>query len=488
MNLKSALSEIIEGKHVDDTPEALLDYSKDHSLFSAKGRADVIVHPGNAEEVHRVVQFANQSKVPIIPVSSSVHFRGSTIPKMGGIILDMREMNRILDMDLKNRLARIEPGVTWGQIQGELEKINHRMIMPLFPLTSSSVVTSLLEREVPTNPRYEYSEPMTTVEVIWGNGMRFRTGSASTPGFPDKSVVKGGNPQGPGIDWYRFLQGAQGTMGVVTWAIVKFEFLPVVDKTYFISFNQLADAIEPLYQIQRRMIGHEFFLVNNQVGALIFSEAWPSDYEILKRELPPWFMVLVLSGAPRFPEEKLAYEKEAIDEIAAQASAIKEIMTSLPGAAPGLEKRLPGMLRSPWPEDRVYWKHQLKGGCEEIILIGTIEKVPQFTETVKKVAGAHGYDVGDLGVYVQPIEQGRACHIEYQFYYDPKEEDSLEKVRAIQRKASETLFQEGAFFSRPYGGLSRMVYEKARGYANTLTKVKGVLDPNHIMCPGNICF
>ena len=188
MDMRTKLSELVGDKYVDDTMETLVGFAKDHSLMDVRGLPDVVVRPGSAEEVQRVVSFANEEKIPVIPVSSSVHFHGSTLPKMGGMILDMRRLNRILDIHLPERLARIEAGVTWGQLQSELAKHQQRMIMPLMPPASSSVVTSLLEREVSTNPRYEIAEPLTSTEVVWGNGMLFRTGSASTPGFPEKST------------------------------------------------------------------------------------------------------------------------------------------------------------------------------------------------------------------------------------------------------------------------------------------------------------
>lgn len=487
MDLKEKLLAIVGAGQADDSPAVLAAYARDHSLMTAAGLPDAVVWPQSAEQVQEIVKLANEIKMPVIPVSSQEHFHGSVLPKMGGIVVDMRRMNKVLDIDLPDRLARIEPGVTWGQMQAELAKIGQRMVLPLLPLASSSVVTSLLEREVPTNPRFEYGEPMTSTEVIWGSGMRFRTGSASAPGFPEKADSKGGNPEGPGTNWYRFLQGAEGTMGVMTWAIVKFEYLPVMDQVCFITFDDIAQAIEPLYQIQRRMIGNECLLLNRQVGALIFNDGAPGSYEALKRQLPPWFVAIVLSGPPRSPEKKLAYEKEALEEIAAAIPAVKRIDSALAGAV-GLEKRLPALLRAPWPADRPYWKHAQRGGCQDLFFIAKMDDAPAYARTVFETAGLHGYDVSELGVYLQPIEQGRACHLEFQFYYDPADQAAKDRIKDLYMEAAAKLFKQGAFFSRPYGLLSPMVFEHARGYTNTIAKVKDVLDPNHVMSPGNVCF
>ena len=146
------------------------------------------------------------------------------------------------------------------------------------------------------------------------------------------------------------------------------------------------------------------------------------------------------------------------------------------------------MLRKPWPEGKTYWKHQLKGTCQDLFFIAKMEQIPEFTQVVIDVAGSHGYDVNEMGVYVQPIGQGRASHVEYQFYYDPENEKEKQSIKALYLEAADKLFKKGAFFSRPYGLLSPMVFEHARGYTNTITKVKKVLDPNYIMCPGNACF
>jgi hypothetical protein len=324
------------------------------------------------------------------------------------------------------------------------------------------------------------------MEVVFPNGDIFRTGSASTPGFPEASPAKGGNPQGPGMDWYRLLQGAQGTMGVVTWGVIKFEHLPKVNKTFFIPFEKLAEAIQPLYRIQRRMIGNECLLLNRVNLATILADDWPADFEALMESLPQWCLILVLSGAPRRAEERMAYEEKALREIGTQFPGIA-FLDSLRGA-PRAEKEIPELLRKPWTKDKVYWKHCLKGGSQDLFFITKLNKVPEMAERVNQIARSLDYPLDEIGSYIQPIEQGRACHCEFNFYFNPNSPDEVAKCQALYLESAKSLFELGAYFSRPYGILAEIVYPRAAQYTAMLKKIKGIFDPNNTMNPGKLCF
>ena len=300
-------------KNFSDDPEVLNIYSKDFSLAPV-GVPNYLVKPKTAEEVQKVIKFANQHLLPVVPVSSSVHFHGATIPKQGGIILDLARMNRILEVDELNRRVRVEAGVTWKKITSELGKKGFRIMMPLLPHPLRSVVTDHLEREVITNTVYDYGEPLQGMEVVWPTGEIFRTGSASVTGYPD-SPSKGANPSGPGLDFYRFLQGAQGTMGVVTWANLKIEYLTQMDRVLLAPVHDLDYTIEFLYRVLRLRIGQECFLLDNTNLAAIIAENWPKDFEKLRASLPPWTLILVISGMARRPEEKLQYEEEMLGRV-----------------------------------------------------------------------------------------------------------------------------------------------------------------------------
>jgi hypothetical protein len=146
------------------------------------------------------------------------------------------------------------------------------------------------------------------------------------------------------------------------------------------------------------------------------------------------------------------------------------------------------MLRKPWPADVAYWKNRYKGGCQSLFFITKPTMAPQFISAVQGMAARHGYPISDIGGYLQPIEHNRACQLEFHFFYDPTSEVDREKVRGLYHDAARALLKEGALFTRPYGDLAPMVYEKAAGYAMTLKRVKKVFDPNNIMNPGKLCF
>ena len=208
---------------------------------------------------------------------------------------------------------------------------------------------------------------------------------------------------------------------------------------------------------------------------------------MLSRSLPEWLFILVLSGAPRRPEEKLEYETEALFEIVSQFPRIVEPKTTIPGFA-SIDKRLPHMLRQPWPKEKTYWKHRLKGGCQDLFFITKLENAPEFVWAVSQLATELSFPINQIGCHIQPIEQGRACRCEFNLYYDPAKPEAVAQAYALYEMAAKQLLNMGALFNEPYGILADLVYEKATSYTTTLKKIKNMFDPNNIMCPGNLCF
>jgi FAD/FMN-containing dehydrogenase len=482
---KEELEGMVGKENVSDAQPVLLRYSKDRSLVPP-GMPDYVVWPTSSEQISKVLKWSNKNNVPVVPVSSKEHFNGGAVPRQGGVMMDLSKMNKILEIDQDLKKIRLEAGVTWGQLTEELAKNGMRLIMPLLPHANRSVLTDFLEREVPTNTVYDYGEPMQAFEVVWPTGDVFRLGSASVNGYPD-SKSRGGNPSGPGMDFYRFVQGAQGTMGVVTWTNLKIMFATKKDKVFFAPIDDLAYAQEFLYRILPRRVGQEVLLLNRTDLATIVAENWPEDFERLRAALPPWTLILVVSGLLRRPDEKIAYEVKLLKEI--QRNEFRKLVLdeALPGF-PGLGGKMLSLLRNPWPADVPYWKNRWQGASQSLFFIAKPERAPRYVDIVEAVAPKHGYPVADIGSYVQPIEHNRACQVEFTFFYDEKDAAARARIAALYRDAARALMNEGALFTRPYGELAPMVYERAANYVMALWRMKKVFDPNNIMNPGNLCF
>ena len=191
----------IFGANCIHNEEAMLDeYSRDMSFVNPV-RPECIVKPRNTDDIVKIVKHANETLNPLVPVSSgSPHFRGDSVPSAGGaIIVDLSDMKKIMRIDRPSRMAMCEPGTTFGELIPAVAKEGMRLNTPLLPRSSKSVVGSLLEREPVIMPKYHWdiSDPLACVEVIFGTGDVFRTGSAAGPGTLRRctSVVSAGlNP------------------------------------------------------------------------------------------------------------------------------------------------------------------------------------------------------------------------------------------------------------------------------------------------------
>ena len=477
MAIKGDLAGIVGAEYVSDEPETLEKYSRDYSFVQPR-MPSLVVFPRNTEEIQGVVKYANEQMIPVTPRSSAVSFYGAGIPSQGGIILDLTRMNKILEVDARNKKVKVEPGVTWAQVQEELEKQGLMVSNSLLPHPQKSVLTSTMEREPILITKSEYTEVFQTGEMVLGSGDLFWTGTAIAKGlkghvFPDALI--------PGT---RLFLGSQGTLGIMTWANLKAEFLPTMDKLFFIPFERVEDVAEPIYCIQRRMIGNESFVLDSFNLAAILAEDWPGEFNALREALPPWTLIQCLSGLHRLPEEKIAYEEKALMEVASELHFEPQRTV---GGIPGLEGRILKLLRKPWSGDG-YWKFRYKGACHDIFFHAKLERVAEFTGAMEELAAKHGYPTRDIGVYLQPIERGRMCFCQYSFHCDPDDAKDVDRVRRLYLEASERAISMGGLFATPYGPWADMVYSRAATYTAVLKVVKNALDPNHILNPGKLCF
>jgi len=484
---KAQLMKIVGEADVFDNPEIGESFSLDRNLIPPM-KPRFLVRPRSVDEVQKIVLWANETHTPLVPMSSGgPHFRGDTLPTAPeSVIVDLSGMRRILKIDRRNRLALIEPGVTYVQLQPELQKEGLRIVMPLLPRSNKSVIAGLLEREPVMSPRYQWNllEPLRSLEIVWGNGDKFYSGSGTFRGEKDEDWQEGKVPvQGPGpgqLDYYKFVSAAQGSMGIVTWASVKCEVFPGFRKLFFVPAEKLDDLLDFTYRLLKFRFGDELFIVNNACLATILSDE-PDKVGSLKDRLPSWIVVVGITGGHILPKEKVQAQENDIRDIAQQFGL--KMMPAIQGCRGG--ELLELLLK---PSTEPYWKLRTKGGAQEVFFLTTLDKTPGYVTTMLSAANGHRYPAPDIGVYLQPVQQGVGCHCEFILPFDRKNEAEVARAQALFRDASLRLFNQKAFFTRPYGVWANMVYNSDAQTTIVTRKIKGIFDPNNVMNPGKLCF
>jgi len=284
--------------------------------------------------------------------------------------------------------------------------------------------------------------------------------------------------------------GSQGTLGVLTKMVVQIEPLHRNRKIYFIPFQNLSDAVEPLKQIQRREIGTECFILNSLNLASFLNDSWQipaafpaaaadtAEFEALRKTLPRWTLIICINGHLRRSDEKIAYETEALKEVCEQMHV--SLLESLPNV-PGAENRLSEQMLRPWGGLK---KFNYKGAVHDLTFKAPLNRLSAIKDIFEQTALNHGHSIDDIGYYILPVERGRALHCEFDLHGTP----GSGKTEALWLNVSADLMNAGAYFDRPYGQWAQMVYERAAGYTAMLRKLKAEMDPNNILNPGKLCF
>ena len=486
---KSKLEKIAGKKNVFADEATLKQFSQDQS-FVAPRRPDAVVYVETVEQVQQLVKLANETLTPIVPFSSGLTLRGAAIADQGGIILNMSRMKKIIEIDDENLFAMVEPGVTYKQLQDELTPKGLKVMIPFGAPADRSVLTSYLERDpVMAAPCFEDGNSLIMdTEIVLPNGDIFHTGNWASGGRP-------GAPSGPiRTNILRMWTGAQGTLGIMTKMVVQVSYMPAQRKIFFIPFKSLAEAVEPMKRIQRREIGSESFIINSFNLAALLTESWkvPSkfpvkaadakEFEQIRKVLPAYTMAVVINGPKRRTEEKIAYEVTALKELCDSLNV--QLLESLPNIT-GAENIIDAEILRPWG---VLRKFNYKGSVHDLTFKAPITKIAELEKLMFDLALQAGYPAADIGMYLMPLERGRAIHCEFDLHCTAADEAERETVKTLWQKASAELINNGAYFDRPYGIWAPLMYSRAAVYSQMLQKLKAETDPNNILNPGKLCF
>jgi glycolate oxidase len=226
---------------VSRAKEDLLCYAYDATL--SRYLPDAVVFPGEAREISEILKIANEENIFVIPRGSGSGMTGGSVPVMGGVVVAMTRLNRIIGIDTDNLTACVEPGVITARFHREVEKIG--LFYPPDPSSSEFSTLGGNLAECAGGPRaVKYGvtrDYVLGLEAVLPTGEVIRTGVKTA-----KGVV--------GYDLTRLLIGSEGTLGIITQMTLRLLPLPESIRTMTASFTSLEKAAEAVSEIIRRGI------------------------------------------------------------------------------------------------------------------------------------------------------------------------------------------------------------------------------------------
>ncbi|HVI41162.1 MAG TPA: FAD-linked oxidase C-terminal domain-containing protein, partial [Anaerovoracaceae bacterium] len=279
------------------------------------------------------------------------------------------------------------------------------------------------------------------------------------------------------FDFYRVLTGAQGSMGIVSWAAVKCQVKKQIHKMYFVKDDSLQKITEFVYKAIRLRFPDELFILNNMQLACILgkNEAEINDWKAI---LPKWTAIVGVAGRELLPEKRVEVRSKDLADIAQNCGL--ELLSSVSKLSGETVKK---EILTP---SQGSWKDTYKGASQDIFFLTTLDRAECFINKMYEVANELSYPVNNIGIYIQPQHMGTSYHCEFTLPYDPNSKKERELAEKVYTKASIEMSKLDAYFSRPYEMWAKLQLNKDAQSYGALKKIKQIFDPNGIMNPGKI--
>jgi glycolate oxidase len=258
------LREIVGDRYLLIEKEDVIVYEQDGSILQVM--PEIVALPANVEQVAAVVRAARKAGVPIVPRGSGTGLAGGAVPAEGGVVLSLARLNRILKIDVQNRIAVVEPGV----INLDITKAVAKDGLFFAPDPTSQPACSIggnvannsggphtLAYGVTTNHVLGVEVVLDDGEVVW---------------------LGGEVSDSPGYDLCGLFVGSEGTMGIVTKAVVRLMRTREAVRTLLAIFDEADRATQTVVDITAAGIIPAALEMIDQLAIEAVEKGSPSGY------------------------------------------------------------------------------------------------------------------------------------------------------------------------------------------------------------------
>lgn len=433
------------------------DFSHDE-LGGVESMPEVLVEAGSTEEVSKIMKYAYENTIPVVARGSGTGLVGASVPLHGGIMINMTKMNKILEIDEENLTLTVEPGVLLMEIGKFVEE--HDLFYPPDPGEKSATIAGNINTNAGGMRAVKYGvtrDYVRGLELVLPNGEVIEVGG---------KVVK--NSSGYSIK--DMICGSEGTLAIITKAILKLLPLPKKAVSLLIPFPNLDMAI-------------------STVPKIIKSKSIPTSIEFMQREVilaaeeflgkkfpdssSDAYLLLTFDGNSKEDIEKdydkvanLCLTEGALDVFISDTDERKEAIWSARGAF------LEAIKASTTEMDE----------CDVCVPRNKVAEFIKYTDELQKEFNVrirsfgHAGD-GNLHVYVLRDDLSKEAW----------EKKLAEVFEAMYKRARELNGQVSGEHGIGFAKKSYLAEQTGDVYINLLKNIKLAFDPKNILNPGKVC-
>lgn len=450
--VKTELARIVGESNASFSREELICYAYDAT--NKLSVPDAVVFPSTPEEISLILKMANSEGFPVIPRGAGTGFSGGSVPVEGGVVVSFERMKKIIEIDIENLIAVVEPGVVTWDLQQAVEKLGL-----FYPPDPSSLKFSTIGGNIaecaggPRAVKYGVTKDYVLgLEVVLPTGEIINTGVRTA-----KGVV--------GYDLTKLLVGSEGTLGVVTKAVLKLLPLPEATSTMLAAFPTMVGGAKA-------------------VSAIIRGKVVPSTLEIIDRVSIQCVEEYKKAGLPDV-EAMLLIEvdgpKDGIERDCATVEAIcREYGATEFQAAEGKDE-----VKKLWEARRSISAslYRIKPNKINEDIVVPRSKIAELVEGLGRISK-------DRGVLIASFGHAGDGNIHVNVMYDKKNEsESAAAEAAVIDVFKLTLDLSGTISGEHGVGTAKQKYlemELTPAVIEAMKSIKSALDPKGVLNPGKI--
>jgi glycolate oxidase len=462
--IKEEIEKNVGKNNVIDDSEKKFDYSHDEfSLPEIRREPELVVKPERTKDVAAILKLANKEMIPVTPRGGATGLCGGCVPSEGGIVLSLENMNRVLEIDRDNQMAVVEAGVRLTDFYEKVEEAG--FFFPPHPGDESAMIGGVIATNAGGSRAVKYGvirNYVRGIEVVLPSGDIINLGG---------KIMKSST----GYNLINLIIGSEGTLGVITKAIIHLLPQPPLIRSLIIPYDDLEEAIETV-----PLLGAHKILP--MAVEFVPKEVINVTEEYLKKRWPcqegKTYLLVILDASgeeemDRLSESvaKICLDKGALDVYVADSQKKQEEVLEL--------------------RSKIY--EAIKKHTIEVLDI-TVPRaeIPGHVKKVQEISRKYGIwlptfgHAADGNVHTHLIkarfENGRIVPVE--------EEEWRERIDDVRRELYEDCKKRGGVISGEHGiGLVKkkyLSYILDKKQIELMRSIKKLFDPRRILNPNKI--